>query len=116
MRMLPISANRYMWNIFSEKWGPIQCYFFRRHISWSYAIFKGFNASAKRFDLCQPAQSAQADICRNGLLFLNFLDGKGRFHIVIYLVARQNGFYGSMDQSLNTRTRHRVDTLGVLCS
>ena len=48
-------------------------------------------ASAKSFDSCQPAQSAQADMSRNFSPSLNFLRVNGWFYILNQSVVSQQG-------------------------
>ena len=63
---------------FRRKWKKILCY---KLVQYLLAMLykKGFNASAKCTDPCQPVQFMHADTVRNVSLFVNFLHAKGPF-------------------------------------
>ena len=60
----------------------------------------GFNASAKTIDSGQPAQSALADLSRNFLQFVNFLQIKELCHNMIHLVVKAEGMLGKVEACL----------------
>ena len=62
------------------------------------AMFKGgLNAPAEIIDSGQIAQYAQADLDRNVLLLVSFLQHKGQENLISQLVVTQNVFHRSYD-------------------
>ena len=62
------------------------------------AMFKGgLNAPAEIIDSGQIAQYTQADLDRNVLLLVSFLQHKGPENLISQLVVTQNVFHRSYD-------------------
>ena len=58
-----------------------------------FVVWERVNASAKSVDSCQPAQSAQAVMDRNFLLWLDLMHVKVRAYVMNQSI---HGFYGSI--------------------
>ena len=70
---------------------------YRRHVKNQGLFGKELKVSTKCIDPSQPGHSAQADLCRNFLPWINFLDvTPWPFYIMIPYFVRLNRLYRSM--------------------
>ena len=71
------------------------------------SVKKGFNALMKRFNPCQLAQSAQADMGRNFSLSLDLLHAKRLFYpVFLSKLEKMDFFFLSFISSIQTKQIH----------
>ena len=58
------------------------------HVNEAFSVKRAFNASVKSIDSGEPVQSAQADMSRNFLIFVDFLHIKGLSYLRIHLIGK----------------------------